>query len=230
MLRSLGKGERPATRHDNTDFQVGDPLFELLLQSGSALGFTAVLCWLKGDWSEASHSLALPSVSSMHCPCPFDSLGQYAFHDSYASLSFPPRELSYDDACTRCEIMIRVRCEAERSQLLVVLVYAKALAGVKKGGRMVSAVTDIDGTRLERGDRLEPSINLLDVTFLESQRLPILLTFWRTHKDDRGRCLDTVTHRNPLFSEDIGTEPSRILAVDSLHTVYYGPVMKWCSS
>ena len=156
MLKSLAQGERPATRHDNSAFKAGDQLFKLIQQQGSALGFTAVLCWLKGDWSEASHTLALPSVVSTHSSCPFCSLGQCSLHDRYTSMCFPPKQLSYDAACATCEVSIVIRSEAERAQLLQVLVYAKELAGVKKGGRMVSATIRIDGTQLQRGDRLEP--------------------------------------------------------------------------
>ena len=145
-------------------------------------------------------------------------------------MCFPPKQLSYDAACATCEVSIVIRSEAERAQLLQVLVYAKELAGVKKGGRMVSATIRIDGTQLQRGNRLEPSCTLIDVTFFESLPLPLSVTLWRTHKDARGRCLDATSHRNPMFSEDIGTEPSRILAVDSLHSVYYGPIMRWCSA
>ena len=100
MLKALSLGKRPTARHDSSAFKSGESLLELLLQEGSPLGCTAACCWVKGDWSEASHTLALPSVVSMHSPCPFCSLGQCALHDNYTSMHFPPRGEGYHDACT----------------------------------------------------------------------------------------------------------------------------------
>ena len=95
---------------------------------------------------------------------------------------------------------------------------------------MVKHAIAVGGKQLQPGDRVEPSPTLTDVTFLDSRPLPVTIIFWRTHRDARGRCLDMVHHRNPMFNDDIGMEPARVLAVDALHTVYYGPVMKWSSA
>ena len=130
----------------------------------------------------------------------------------------------------QCELIVVVSSQAERSALLEALVFAKELAGVKRGGRMVKHAIAVGGIQLQPGDRLEPSPTLTDVTFLDSRPLPVTIIFWRTHRDGRGRCLDMVHHRYPIFNDDIGMDPARVLAVDGLHTVYYGPVMKWSSA
>ena len=42
--------------------------------------------------------------------------------------------------------------------------------------------------------------------------------------------LDRVSNRCPLFSRALGTDPDSCLAIDTLHTVYYGPVMRWTAA
>ena len=48
--------------------------------------------------------------------------------------------------------------------------------------------------------------------------------------DDEGRCTDRVSHRQPLFSRDVGKPPHLLLGVDLLHGLYYGAVMRWTSA
>ena len=40
-----------------------------------------------------------------------------------------------------------------------------------------------------------------------------------------GRLRDTVVHFNPFFATGHRTDPGHVLAIDVLHTVYYGPMM-----
>jgi hypothetical protein len=65
---------------------------------------------------------------------------------------------------------------------------------------------------------------------LPCQALPFEVILWRAHFDALGRCTDAAMHRNPMFCSELGTNPQDILAIDALHTVYYGPVMRWASS
>ena len=64
----------------------------------------------------------------------------------------------------------------------------------------------------------------------DTKAVPFTAVFWRTHTDHVGRCTDISNHRNPLFCDELGTDPSHVLAVDSLHSVYYGPMQKWASA
>eukprot|EP00959_Pyramimonas_sp_CCMP1952_P456266 9472863-Pyramimonas_sp.AAC.1 len=42
--------------------------------------------------------------------------------------------------------------------------------------------------------------------------------------------MDSVAHRCPLFKQEWGTSPATTMAIDSLHTVYYGPITRWAST
>ena len=42
--------------------------------------------------------------------------------------------------------------------------------------------------------------------------------------------MDSVINRCPLFCDELHTSPDKSLAVDTLHTFNYGPVMWWTSS
>ena len=77
---------------------------------------------------------------------------------------------------------------------------------------------------------VEPSAGLGDIMLLYSKRLPLVVTFWRAHYDDRNRCTDSVNHRNPIFCEELGSNPEDVLAIDSLHMVYCGPIMRWTAA
>ena len=65
-----------------------------------------------------------------------------------------------------------------------------------------------------------------NVTLLETTPLPMQLVFWRPRRDLAGRTRDRVQHFNPLFATLHNTEPEQVLAIDLLHTVYYGPMMR----
>lgn len=84
--------------------------------------------------------------------------------------------------------------------------------------------------QLKPADRVAPTPEMLDHALLDTMEIPFHITFWRSSWDRTGSCKDPVIHRNPLFSVALGTSPNRTLAVDALHTVYYGPVMRWTSA
>eukprot|EP00959_Pyramimonas_sp_CCMP1952_P080473 1681733-Pyramimonas_sp.AAC.1 len=45
-----------------------------------------------------------------------------------------------------------------------------------------------------------------------------------------NKVMDAMRHRCPLFSRALGTSPTASLAIDSLHCLYYGPIMRWVSA
>ena len=67
---------------------------------------------------------------------------------------------------------------------------------------------------------------MTDILQLDKRCLPIHAVFWRASYDCRGRCTDITHHRNPLFSSLLDTSPEKLLAIDTLHTVNYGPLMR----
>ena len=153
---------------------------------------------------------------------PCCGLVQDACHDDYDTIEFQPAAISYDAMCANCEIIITVSTEAERSALLSALHFIKTKTNTSRSGRVLKHAVQVSGVSLEAGDRLEPSAGLWDIMLLDSKRLPLVVTFWRAHYDDRNRCTDSVNHRNPIFCEELGSNPEDVLANDSLHTVCFG--------
>ena len=91
-------------------------------------------------------------------------------------------------------------------------------------------VTLSSGVVLRPGDRLEPSPTLCDIGALLHCITPVTVKLWRARRDEKGRCLDCCNHSCPLFSRSLGSSPARTLCIDSLHALYYGPVMRWVTS
>lgn len=226
-IAALACGQRPTRRHDHLEFDPLDPVLTATEDLGVDFGFTAVVMWLKGDWGEVSHSLALPSVSCYHCPCPFCTLTQPRLHSCYRTMVMPPRTQTYEAVCQSREVVVQITNEVDRAAVLACLVFDRKKNG---RGRIMSAPLVVGGQALMSGDRLDPSEQLTDVMLLDEQPLPIVATFWRARSDFAGRITDPVMHRNPLFADDLGTSPQAIVAVDSLHSVYYGPMMRWSSA
>ena len=82
---------------------------------------------------------------------------------------------------------------------------------------------------LEVGDRLEPSPTLPDIGKLTTAQTPCTFTFWRTHHHGKS-IIDLVVHRCPLFNVALHTSPTHTVVHDSLHTLYFGPIMRWTSA
>eukprot|EP00959_Pyramimonas_sp_CCMP1952_P105986 2216176-Pyramimonas_sp.AAC.1 len=70
------------------------------------------------------------------------------------------------------------------------------------------------------GDRLACSKELLIPTEFHTRSVPFTATFWRSPFGCSKRCIDSVRRRCPLFSTTLGASPARLLAIDTLHTVY----------
>ena len=213
-------GQRPERRHDQAPFDPEDPFTIHTTQLGPGLGFTGVLLWLKGDWGGGRPHLR---------PWPYCESPSALLHANYASCSltnwpWPEREETYyEQVCSAREIVVAVNDEEHRRNLLRALVYDK---GKKGRGRTVTARVG----PLEPGDRLVPSIVMMDIGMLDDAPLPLVAVFWRSRVDHKGVCLDAVVNRTPLFSQALGTNPVRTLQIDTLHTGYYGPAMRWTSA
>ena len=126
--------------------------------------------------------------------------------------------------CESKEHRVRINTEAQRDAFKSVLQYK---GGSKGRGRTIVALMSVNGVDLCVGDRVVPSAEMTNVRMFDTIELPIVVTFWRATFDDRGRCADFVINRSPLFCTDLGTSPTRTLAIDSLHTIKYGPMMRW---
>ena len=78
---------------------------------------------------------------------------------------------------------------------------------------------------------LVPCDDLLDVNNIWDCPLPIWIVFWRQQRDAQHRIMGMANHRNPIMDfERLGVDPSTVVAIDSLHTLNYGPIMRWTSA
>ena len=226
----LANGQRPLRYFDNTP--LPECLHSALEQFGQDLGCSGVLLWFKGDWAEASHSLGLPAVTAKHAPCPFCTAGKDDMHARYrecssASWPWPARALSYEQLCRECEIRVRIVSEDDRRAFIGSLEYRK---GPRGRGRTIRRHLHLNNVMLLPGDRIVPSPIMLDTRVVDDAPLPLTVLLWRGRFDAGGSCTDAVVNRCPLFSEALGTSPSSSLAIDDLHTLNYGPMMRWTSA
>jgi hypothetical protein len=221
---ALASGQRPPRMHDGAEWSLDDER-RLPRQLINAL-----LVMIKGDWAEFCFTFGLPSWSSFYHPCVFcDTMkaNMYRFRGlSVLSTGWGDHDetATYEDSCRACEIHVRVADDQQLALLFRIggLFYDKR----KNGGMGRCLANPVRCFGLLRGDRLEPSVELPDVGDLRSARPPITLTFWRRHMETQ-RCLDRVLRRNPLFSAELGTSPQRTFAIDTLHTLYYGPIQRF---
>ena len=188
-----------------------------------------VLLQIKADWMEMATSIGLPSWGSFWSPCPMCACRGSNMYDydevSLESDGWGSRVLSYDAECKRCEVNVRIDSELIRQAILI---DGGLHADPNKAemGRTLSH--DLPALALLRGDRLEPSSSLRDTSTFESKAVPFVCTFWRQHRDNRGRLATFTLRRNPLFCESLGTSPTTTLHLDSLHTVYLGIFQFYC--
>ena len=219
QLLSLQLGKASPLRHD---LSVWDPGVEALARD--IYGFACMLLWIKGDWDELRKALGLQGWTSWCNPCFVCEAIKEELHSVYRSamldsLPWPLRSgESYDASCRTCEIEISIATAGERAALVGGL-------GRDVEKRRVAKKTIARFPRLQLHDRLHPSVHLLDVGAVESMRLPRVLTFWRPtwHGDS---CVDPMRFRCPLFCTQLSTSPQSSVAIDSLHTLYFGPMMR----
>ena len=129
-------------------------------------------------------------------------------------------EDDYEAACRRCEIEVQLTV-LTKLQIVTTGLKQDRRVGVGKGRTLCAEILDL---RLRRGDRLEPSSQLPNVSLFEEAPLGITIIFWR-------QTAETITrHRNPVFCRELGVSAQRSLTIDSLHAFYYGPLKLWCQT
>ena len=127
----------------------------------------------------------------------------------------PLRDADYDTACKNCEIWVLVKNKADHTEIKNNLKYDRRKAGFR--GRAL--LQPIPRWALMQRDRLEPKKLLPNVAHFERvETFPVVVLFWRRMMETRAR------HRNPIFSDVLGTSPSRSLANDTLHTLHLGVI------
>ena len=196
---------------------------------GGKLSNRYILLQIKADWAEMASTIGFPSWSCNANPCIMCGAhkGSMYCYDGVSLTSDPwgGKPTTYDSECSRCEIVVNVTSEYVRSCILEKGgLYSDP--SKKAMGRLLSS--DVAELRLFAGDRLEPTSQLRDIYAFEHAELPFSCTFWREQRDARRRILSWTHRRHPLFSESIGTSPSRTLHLDTLHTLYLGVFATFC--
>jgi len=219
QLEALTDGLVPRERHDGTPW----PAHIRPSDVGKELGVRCVVMYVKGDWAEFSKSMGLAGWGNTWQPCPICPVQKDAMHAcltcrvSEDGLQMPDRRpADYEVACGKCEKTVTVTNVAMRNEIWA------ALEAREKEGLVLKS--NVHG--LAAGDRLECSRELMVPTEFHEKSVPFRATFWRARFDCLKRCIDSVRHRCPLFSTRLGTSPARSLAIDTLHTVYLGIMMR----
>ena len=117
--------------------------------------------------------------------------------------------------------------KADRREVLLRL---ECLKGKKGRGQTIMSDVVVGGVELKKGDRLDPSPTLPDTHGFRRAQLPLEITFWRARYDASKRLDGPAVHKNPLFDSSLGYSPKSMMVVDALHSVYYGPLMRFTSA
>ena len=186
--------------------------------AGTPMPFAGAVLQLRADWGEMATRLGLANWSTWSDPCFLCScnrgqmLDREALTKHDAGLAWPLRTAAgYEADCRRCEVFLDVTTmsELEWEDVKSALVMDVRKEGVK--GLALNRAFPRFG--LKRGDRVEPSMHLMDWQTLY-KRKPQGLLFWRQSAET------SVRRRNPLFQESLHTHVTSSFAIDVMHS--------WC--
>ncbi len=227
MLHALQQGRAPSYNPDGTPY-IPDGHDGMV--AGTPLTHKAVLLWVKGYWAEHQHSLGLASCMSTFSPCQFCSHTKEDIADSgHTMCQMCPDWLirtaaDYETACRMCEKEVMLNSPGDLKSLLSALKWKKDPKTI--GGRVIFRDVTISGTKLEPGDRVEPSASLFDIGALERISIPNKVVLRRPRLSD-GKSIDSLSHRSVLFSTRLHASPASAPAADYLHTVSLGVALRW---
>ena len=219
---AAAEGVRPRERWDGEAF-APDSISGGLHSSSPRLGARFLLSQVKGDWSEYCSTFGFPTWQSHWRPCLYCSCTRRTMFDfshvctgGHGWGGLPD---TYEDACRKSEININVDSEEVRKLVLEEggLRYDKR----KKGNGLVIQ-KNVPTLGLRKWDRLDPNCSLPDTAHVYDKALPFVCSFWRCSRDKKGRSMDRLTRRNPIFCEGVGVSPETVLHTDTLHTLYLG--------
>lgn len=231
QLQVLASGKRTLQRYNGETVSLNSNhiLAQCIRKWGNELGFNAVLIYVMGDWMDAAKTHGLPAVMASYNFCPFCRCEKQTMISMSGECSlcgwpwFDVHADAYEEFCQSCEIKVSLTNENDRHELMSTgkLKYIKGNTGK---GRTISA--DVPRWHLTAGDVVVPSKELLDIGKLETASLPLEVTFWRQAVDIGGKAIGLARRRNPIFSRDLDTSPVQNMAVDALHTFYFGPMQR----
>ena len=210
----------PLMRHDGQCWRENDSVRKL--SAGVRIAVRAAILFIKGDWMEYATSLGLPTWRDGIRPCFACNETPQGMYDyskvSDAGMSSRLNQLGdYDAACARCELHVTLQPD-QRDMLSKILRFDKRDDG--NHGRCL--IEDVHCLGLREGDRLEPSIGLMDVHRFETVDVfPLSVCFWRSANESMSR------RRNPLFNSVLGIDPACVLCIDILHCFHLGILLQY---
>jgi len=219
--QALAEAKHPTARHDGEGWLPSDRARCAL--EGTAMRLLAACLYLKGDWSEFSSTVGLPSWQDSIRPC-FQCNASGS--DMYLCVGNTHDQLrwaenaagDYSRACDRCSFDVFIETAEQRDQVVDKLRYDKRASGGARGRAMVVDMAELG---LSSNDRLEPTPALPDIGKFESIDTPCTVKFWRTANESLAR------HRNPMLVSELGLDPRDCLAVDVLHAIHLGVLKVW---
>ena len=209
-IAAMRSGTWPVHRHDGAAFEEGETTRSAM--AGRPLKWRGAIIFVKGDWTDMCHSLGFTSWAHNRFPCFLCDATQRSLYDlqNLSPVTFPHRLhrfADYEAKYQACEIW------ATLSPRYAIRVRGALHFDKRKKGSSGRALS-MDVCGLMKGDRLEPDPLFRDIGQDPPANNPVL--FWRT-KNELG-----VKHRNPLFHSSTGIDPSRCIALDTLHSLSLG--------
>ena len=223
-LEALGDAVYPVARH-NTKLDGLKPEARVWRaedkQGAEKAGFpmpaAAAVVQIRVDWAEMSSRLGLANWSTASDPCFLCHCSQDDMYekDKLAAREPMPWPLrtadGYDQACEDCEIQVPIGQLSREEWAKFTSCLENDLR--KDGSRGLALTQPWPPLGLRKGDRVEPCPAMPDWQMLYKEK-PESMLFWRPMDET------SVRHRNPLFSEGLGTSIDQAYSVDVMHA--------WC--
>jgi hypothetical protein len=215
----MARGLAPDKRHDGSRWKESESARAVV--SGDSLGWRGVVLFIKCDMMEHVTSFGFPSWSTNQHPCPLCHCTTTDWGStkdlSPVSLPWRPKDFAeYERACAACEIVVDINSAKLFRKVRGSLKYDKRIDALAARGRAL--MSDIEELGLKKGDRLQPGHDIWDVGQIDTMdpKSACRLLFWRRSAETHVR------HRNPVFSEETGIVPERVLVIDWLHALSLG--------
>ena len=140
----MEKAVMPCGRHDNKPWLPSD--YQRARSANKPLPRRALLLWVKGDWSEYSNTLGVPTWGDGMRPCFACNCNLETMYEQsdISAVTLPWRannEGDYDNACSMCEIVVIIDAHTHKI-LLDALQYDRRAHG-NKGRCLVAAVPSL---------------------------------------------------------------------------------------
>eukprot|EP00959_Pyramimonas_sp_CCMP1952_P473587 9501985-Pyramimonas_sp.AAC.1 len=132
---------------------------------------------------------------------------------------------AYYDSCEGCTRIVDVPDSKTKTDIL------KSVKFMKGSGQYGPTVTqNLPTYHLLRGDTSVASEWTRNPQDVHMVKTPTKMEFWRTPKDEEGARKGPAVHANPIFSRVLGTSPNKNIAIDIMHTLCYGIIMRVTSA